>query len=176
MIFVCHPFHCSWCPLSPLISHHVHLVLTGRMRQMKTECKHKTGAPLCPVSGGNPAALLPPCLWGRGSHGNRVPGLSLLWPGSERRQLCPGTQCSRYSHLTSSFVHITRTSQREHVPNEGFMELSGYPCPHLSLPHLRLTPMLLDFLKAFLFTSCSSEVILNLVCEELAMIHGSPPP
>lgn len=53
----------------------------------------------------------------------------LCWPGGlTGRQLCPGSHCSRYLHLTSSFVPVARTSQREHVgPGGGFMELSGYP-------------------------------------------------
>lgn len=53
----------------------------------------------------------------------------LCWPGVlTGRQLCPGSHCSRYSHLTSSFVLVARTSQRQHVgPGGGFMELSGYP-------------------------------------------------
>lgn len=69
-----------------------------------------TWAPLCPVSEGDPAALLLPCVRGRGSRGDKVPGLSPLWPGLNGvgGQLCPGSQCSRYSHLTSSFVHITQ--------------------------------------------------------------------
>lgn len=52
-----------------------HLVIAGQMRQINAG----TWAPLCPVSEGDPAALLLPCVRGRGSRGDKVPGLSPLW-------------------------------------------------------------------------------------------------
>lgn len=97
------------------------------------QCKHRTWAPLCPISGGNPAALLLPCSRGRGESRRLV--CLFCGPGDSEGGRCVlGVIAHVISHLASSFVHITRTSEREHVPSEGFMELSSYPCLHISTP------------------------------------------
>lgn len=102
-----------------------------------------------------------------------------------------GVSESRYSHLTSSFVHITRTSQREHVPSEGFTELSGLPLPIPPLTFLLHTcththtdtepPAHWDASwlsqSHFPFASCSFKVILSLSVERLfSWSSGSLPP
>lgn len=68
------------------------------MRQINA----RTWAPLCPVSGGDPAALLLPCVRGRGSRGDGVPGLSLLWP---RLKGVVGGSC-----VLGVNAHVTHTS------------------------------------------------------------------
>lgn len=96
-----------------------HLFIAGSMKMI-----NRTRAPSCPLSEGRPAASLLLCSQGRGSQGYRVPGVSLLRPVLRRSEaLHPGSRWSHYSHLASSFVNITWTSQRDRVANKGFMEL-----------------------------------------------------
>lgn len=90
-----------------------------------------TWAPLCPVSEGDPAALLLPCVRGRGSRGDKVPGLSPLWPGLNG----VGGWGGGGSCVLGVNAHVTHTSPPPLYtsPSEGFMESSSYTCPPLFL-------------------------------------------
>ena len=80
--------------------------------------------------GSSPVLRREPCFFValqlKGAEGNRVPWFVSI-VAQRKAAACPGSRRSRYSHLTSSFVHVTRTSQREHVGGGGFKELSAPP-------------------------------------------------
>lgn len=80
------------------------------------------------------------------------------------RLLRPESQRSHRSHLTSSFVHITPSSQWEHVPKERFMEQAIYPCPCF-FPPFFLSPAHWDASRL------SQSFLPVLLCEEFVMIQ-----
>lgn len=104
-------------------------------------------------TGGNPAALMLPCLQQRGSQGNRVPGLSLLWPGSG------GGSC-----VLGVSGHVIHTSPPPLYALPGPVRGSTYPlkdlwsCPVIPvltfLLHTQSFLMPCGFLKARPFLSC----------------------
>lgn len=138
-----------------------------RRGTVKNECKHRTWAPFVALFFWRESCFFVAAVPTRERRSRRQGGLLVSIVAELRgRQLCPGSGCSRYSHLTSFFVLVTRTSQREHVSNEGFMELSTNPCPHLfsllSLFSHRDPPVHCDaswLSQGFPFPSCSFKVI-----------------
>lgn len=80
------------------------------------------------------------------------------------RLLRPESQHSHHSHLTSSFVHITPSSQWEHVAEERFMEQAIYPCPCF-FPPFFLSPAHWDASRL------SQSFLPVLLCEEFVMIQ-----
>lgn len=98
--------------------------------------KHRTRAPLCPVSGGNPAALLLPCLRERGE--SRRQGawfVSFVASGDSEGGSCVLGVIAHVIHTSPPPLYTSPGPVRRSMyPSEGFMELSSYPCLHLSTP------------------------------------------